>query len=172
MSCRRRDSTSPLAHSRALAPRRVSSLPVALPFPRTCSARGYRSSPSSESNEKTGGKKNPCPPFFHLVPKGGLEPPRVAPPPPQDGASANSATSALRYPPFGAPAPLGAGRGGRGDYKRVNECESISWAEGPLRPPERSVPVEQPGPPEVQPFFQRQAGRSSRTRICIWRHGK
>jgi hypothetical protein len=29
------------------------------------------------------------------VPKGGLEPPRVSPPPPQDGVSANSTTSAL-----------------------------------------------------------------------------
>src|SRR4030095_6892780 len=30
-----------------------------------------------------------------MVPKGGLEPPRVAPPPPQDGVSASSTTSAL-----------------------------------------------------------------------------
>src|SRR5437867_1996473 len=30
-----------------------------------------------------------------LVPKGGLEPPRVSPPPPQDGVSASSTTSAL-----------------------------------------------------------------------------
>ena len=31
-----------------------------------------------------------------LVPKGGLEPPRVSPPPPQDGVSASSTTSAQR----------------------------------------------------------------------------
>src|SRR5881396_1152258 len=30
-----------------------------------------------------------------MVPKGGLEPPRVSPPPPQDGVSASSTTSAL-----------------------------------------------------------------------------
>ncbi len=39
-------------------------------------------------------------PFLTMVPKAGLEPARLAPPPPQDGVSTNSTTSA-RYCDFG-----------------------------------------------------------------------
>ena len=50
--------------------------------------------PHLQQNIKRGSRKNRLPLFIFLVPKGGLEPPRISSPPPQDGVSTNSTTSA------------------------------------------------------------------------------
>ncbi len=65
---------------------------------------------------------------YSLVPKGGLEPPRVSPPPPQDGVSASSTTSALELKMSGNP-----------HWEKENHFEATTFSPGQAPAPAQAA---------------------------------